>query len=195
MGGGVLLLALSLPPIIKNEPHWVGEGELQQRRQGTKLWRAWSSHLSAWKAHISGWFDSRQQKGEPKMPSLLLQPQPMWRCVATCCTLRTTPPPLAGVGGHREFDPQCLAAARRMVDRGVYYFIDGVEQAGDILQNRRIWSINQGSQFSELISSHISSLDHQVQKILQNPVGVVRQSYTIHIGTYSHKSNRTSQLS
>ena len=52
----------------------------------------------------------------------------------TCRTLCAAPPPLAGVGSHRELDPQRLAAAGRVVDGGIHDFIDGVEQAGDVLQ-------------------------------------------------------------
>lgn len=55
----------------------------------------------------------------------------------TCRTLRTAPPPLAGVRSNRELDPQCLAAAGRMVDGGIHHLIDGVEQAGDILQDKK----------------------------------------------------------
>lgn len=53
----------------------------------------------------------------------------------TCRTLRTAPPLLAGVRSNRELDPQCLAAAGRMVDGCIHDLIDGVEQAGDILQD------------------------------------------------------------
>ena len=52
----------------------------------------------------------------------------------TCRALRAAPPPLAGVGSHRELDPQRLAAAGGVVDGGVHDLVDGVEQAGDILQ-------------------------------------------------------------
>lgn len=53
----------------------------------------------------------------------------------TCCTLRAAPPALAGIGRHGQLDPQSLAAAGRMVDRGVDHLVNGVEQTGDILQN------------------------------------------------------------
>lgn len=54
----------------------------------------------------------------------------------TCRTLRTTPPLLAGVRRHGQLDPQRLTAAGRMVDGGVDDLVDGVEQAGDVLQRR-----------------------------------------------------------
>lgn len=48
-------------------------------------------------------------------------------------TLGAAPPALAGVGRHRQLDPQRLAAAGRVVDGGVHHLVDGVQQAGDVL--------------------------------------------------------------
>lgn len=57
--------------------------------------------------------------------------------MVTCGALCAALPALAGVGGHGELDPQCLAAAGGMVDRRVHHLIDGVEQAGDVLGGGR----------------------------------------------------------
>lgn len=76
-------------------------------------------------------------RGTPKCPLFSTAPTHCVNASFTCRALRATPPPLAGVGSHGELDPQCLAAAGRMVDGGVHDLIDGVEQAGDILQDTR----------------------------------------------------------
>lgn len=54
----------------------------------------------------------------------------------TCRPLRAALPPLAAVRSHRQLDSQRLAAAGGVVDGGVHHFVDGVEQAGDVLQAR-----------------------------------------------------------
>lgn len=86
--------------------------------------------------HIPRCADSRQLKGGPQ--NALLSLSTATHCAYasfTCCTLRAVSPPLVGIWGHRQLDPQSLAAAWRMVDRGINYLINGVEQTGDILQN------------------------------------------------------------
>lgn len=75
-------------------------------------------------------------RGDPKMPSSLSTATHCVDASVTCCTLRVAPPPLAGIRGHRQLDPQSLAAAGRMVDRGINHLVNGVEQTGDILQNK-----------------------------------------------------------
>ena len=40
---------------------------------------------------------------------------------------------LAPIGGHRELDPQRLARRRGVVDGGIDHLIDGMQQAGDVL--------------------------------------------------------------
>lgn len=93
--------------------------------------------------HISGWADSRQLKegGTPKNALSSSPRDPTHRAGAsfTCRALRAAPPPLAGVGSHRELDPQRLAAAGGVVDGGVHDLVDGVEQAGDILEEE--WEV------------------------------------------------------
>jgi len=74
--------------------------------------------------------------GSPKCPVFYAAVAHCANASFTCCTLRTTPPPLAGVRSHRELHPQSFAAARRMVDRGIYNLIDSVEQASDVLRVR-----------------------------------------------------------
>lgn len=93
--------------------------------------------------HISGWADSRQLKegGTPENALSSSPRDPTHRAGAsfTCRALRAAPPPLAGVGSHRELDPQRLAAAGGVVDGGVHDLVDGVEQAGDILEEE--WEV------------------------------------------------------
>lgn len=75
-------------------------------------------------------------RGSPKCPVFSTAPSHFPNAIFTCHALRATPPPLAGVGSQRELDPQGLAAAGRMVDRGVHDLVDGMKQAGDVLQDK-----------------------------------------------------------
>lgn len=87
--------------------------------------------------HIPRCADSRQLKGGPQ--NALFSLSTATHCVdasVTCCTLRAAPPSLAGIRGYRQLDPQSLAAAGGMVDRGINHLVNGVEQTGDILQNK-----------------------------------------------------------
>lgn len=143
------------------------------RLQGTKLWQAWSSCLPAWQ-QIHLWLSWQQATwGEPQ--NALCSPAPPSHFVNvsfTCRTLRTTPPPLAGVRGHRELDPQCLAAAGWMVDGGVHDLVDGVEQARDVLQDRGYRNISLiGPDQFHLALDHIANemLDFVIQ--IQGNVG------------------------
>lgn len=49
---------------------------------------------------------------------------------------KDAPLALAALGGHSELYPQHLAGCRGVVDRGVHHLIDGVQQAGDVLNGR-----------------------------------------------------------
>lgn len=49
---------------------------------------------------------------------------------------KDAPLALAAIGGHGELYPQHLAGCWGVVDRGVHHLIDGVQQAGDVLNGR-----------------------------------------------------------
>lgn len=88
--------------------------------------------------HISRWADSRQLKwGGAK--NALSTPAHSANASLTCCTLCVAPPALARIRGDRELDPQRLAAAGRVIDGGIHNLINGVEQAGYILQDMGGW--------------------------------------------------------
>lgn len=112
-------------------------------------------------------------RGTPKCPLFSAAPSHFVNASFTCHTLRTIPPPLAGVRSQRELDPQCLAAAGRMVDRGIHDFVDGVEQAGDILQDR-----GYGNVFNEVCLLH-TSIYHLITNVLQTTLKE-KQVYSYH---------------
>lgn len=125
------------PPIIKIEPYWVREMERYRDCEEQSSDRPAADAFLHDNKHIPRCTDSRQLKGGPQ--NALFSLSTATHCVdasVTCCTLRAAPPPLAGIRGHRQLDPQSLAAAGGMVDRGVNHLVNGVEQTGDILQNK-----------------------------------------------------------
>lgn len=125
------------PPIIKIEPYWVREMEQCRDCEEQSSDRPEADAFLHDNKHIPRCADSRQLKEGPQ--NALFSRSTATHCVDasfTCCTLRAAPPLLAGIRGHRQLDPQSLAAAGGMVDRGINHLINGVEQTGDILQNK-----------------------------------------------------------
>lgn len=130
------LLALSLPPSLKMNPiEWERWSDAETARNKALTGLKQPPLCMTTNASLAE-LTAGNIRGTPKCPLFSITPSHCVNATFTCCTLRTTPPPLAGVGSHGELDPQCLAATRRMVDRRVHDLIDGVQKAGDILQDR-----------------------------------------------------------
>lgn len=126
------------PPIIKNDPHRVGgrrsDAEAARNKAVTGLKQkpfCMTTSTSLGELTAGNTRGRRNARLHPPHHH-----HPRAGASFTCATLRTTPPPLAGVGSHRQLDPQRLAAAGGMVDGGVDDLVDGVKEAGDVLQER-----------------------------------------------------------
>lgn len=126
------------PPIIKIEPYWVREMSDTETAWNKALTGLQQTPFCMTTNTSLGVLTVGNLRGGGSQ-NALFSLSTATHCVdasVTCCTLRAAPPPLAGIRGHRQLDPQSLAAAGGMVDRGVNHLVNGVEQTGDILQNK-----------------------------------------------------------
>lgn len=67
------------------------------------------------------WTDSRGQRGPPALTGMIEKDGLL---------------ALAPIGGHGELHPQRLARRRGVVDGGIDHLVDGVQQAGDVLDGK-----------------------------------------------------------
>lgn len=124
--GGAPLLALSLLPSLKMNPiEWERWSDAETARNKALTGLKQTPFCMTTNTSL-GEMTAGNLRRDQKMPSLASNPTNCVNASFTCRTLCAAPPTLAGIRSHREFDPQRLAAAGRVVDGGVHHLIYGV---------------------------------------------------------------------
>lgn len=125
-GRGAPLLAVSLLPSLKMNPiEWERWSDAETARNKALTGLKQTPFCMTTNTSL-GELTAGNLRRDQKMPSLASNPTSCVNVSITCRTLRAAFPTLAGIRRHGEFDPQRLAAARRMVDGGVHHLIYGV---------------------------------------------------------------------